>query len=220
VAPAVSGSSTTGSTLSCSPGTWAPDLPESFLYRAPQHFAYGWSEDGVPIAAASSSITAHSPGSYACQVTASNFAGTAVQTSASFTVTTPPLSSVAVTSRNVSPSGAITLGVLVHVPGTLTGTAAFTQKSSRITGSRRHRHRVVKSRNLVYGAASLSTTSAGVVVLIIRPTNLALKLLKANKKITVNVALSFAPEGGAIIRAALRVLVRAPRPAVSTLPTK
>ena len=40
-----------GSKLSCSSGSWAPDLPGAFLYRAPQRFAYAWSKNGVPIAA-------------------------------------------------------------------------------------------------------------------------------------------------------------------------
>jgi hypothetical protein len=80
-------SAVVGAALSCSHGTWAPDLLPSFDYHAPQRFAYGWSKNGVPIAgAATSSITAASPGSYSCQVSASNSAGSAVQSSAAFAV--------------------------------------------------------------------------------------------------------------------------------------
>src|SRR5262249_31987241 len=39
-APVLSGGSMTGSTLSCSQGTWAADLLGTFLYRAPASFTY------------------------------------------------------------------------------------------------------------------------------------------------------------------------------------
>jgi len=80
-----------GSTLSCTAGAWAGDLDEAFDFLAPQSFAYSWSENGAPIAgAASSTLPASSPGSYACQVTASNQAGSTTQSSAPVTVTAPP----------------------------------------------------------------------------------------------------------------------------------
>jgi DNA-binding beta-propeller fold protein YncE len=89
--PVVSGATGVGASLLCSQGTWAPDLLSSFDYRAAQSFAYGWAENGTPIAGAtSSSITAGSPGSYTCQVTASNLAGPTAQTSTAFTVTAAP----------------------------------------------------------------------------------------------------------------------------------
>ena len=89
--PVVSGATVVGAPLSCSQGTWAPDLLSSFDYRAPQSFAYGWSENGTPIAGATSnSITAGSPGSYTCQVTAANLTGSAAQSSAEFTVSAAP----------------------------------------------------------------------------------------------------------------------------------
>jgi hypothetical protein len=85
--PLVSGATVAGATLSCSQGTWTPDPLSSFDYRAPQSFAFGWSENAITIAGATTSlITAGSPGSYACQVTASNQSGSALQSSAAFTV--------------------------------------------------------------------------------------------------------------------------------------
>jgi hypothetical protein len=91
-APIVSGESTAGSQLSCSQGTWAPDLPASFLYRAPQSFTYSWTLNGGPISGAtSSSITASSAGQYACRVTATNFAGSTAQSSPAFTVSAAPV---------------------------------------------------------------------------------------------------------------------------------
>jgi DNA-binding beta-propeller fold protein YncE len=89
--PSLSGGSTMGSTLACSQGSWAPDQLGSFLYQAPRNFAYSWTLNGAPISsAASNSITAGSPGTYTCKVTASNAAGATVQSSAGFTVSQPP----------------------------------------------------------------------------------------------------------------------------------
>ena len=63
----------------------------ALLYRAPRGFAYGWSRDGAPIAgAATSSLTATAPGAYRCQVTATNQAGSATQTSATHSVAAVP----------------------------------------------------------------------------------------------------------------------------------
>jgi hypothetical protein len=73
--------------LSCSRGTWAADLPGSFLYRAPQSLAYQWRRDGTDIAGANlPRYIPSAPGSYTCRVTATNRAGSASQTSAPFTV--------------------------------------------------------------------------------------------------------------------------------------
>jgi len=90
-APAVSGGSTPGSTLDCFQGSWASDLLGSYLYQTPRSFAYSWTLNGSPIAGASSnSITASSAGSYVCQVTAANGAGSTEKSSAPHVVTPAP----------------------------------------------------------------------------------------------------------------------------------
>lgn len=87
-APAITGGSSPASVLSCSTGTWTPDLPGGFLFHAPRSFAYQWSVDATDIAGATgSSITAAEPGDYRCRVTAANVAGAATQTSAAHAVT-------------------------------------------------------------------------------------------------------------------------------------
>ena len=76
-----------GQRLSCSRGSWAPDLSSAFLYRAPQSFAYQWRLNGADIGGANApQYTATAPGSYTCRVTATNRAGSAAQTSAAMTV--------------------------------------------------------------------------------------------------------------------------------------
>ncbi len=129
--PSVSGGSTAGSTLRCSEGTYAPDLLESFLYRAPQSFAYSWTRNGAPIShATASSITARAAGSYACQVTATNHAGSAVQRSGSLTlalplkVTTASLGNQKITLKTPSPVAC------VASPDKLTATVSSKRKST------------------------------------------------------------------------------------------
>jgi hypothetical protein len=90
-APAVSGGATQGSTLACSQGSWAADLLGSYLYQTPSSFAYSWTLNGSPIAGAvSNSITATTPGSYVCQVTAANLAGSTQKSSPAQVVAAGP----------------------------------------------------------------------------------------------------------------------------------
>jgi DNA-binding beta-propeller fold protein YncE len=80
--PAVAGGTAVAAALSCSQGTWAPDVLPAFYYRAPQRFAYQWSRDGVAIPDATQpTLTAGTPGDYRCRVTATNHAGSTAQTS-------------------------------------------------------------------------------------------------------------------------------------------
>jgi PQQ-like domain len=86
-APQVSGTGAIGQPLSCTPGSWAPDLLSAFLYRAPQTRAYQWTLNGSPIAGATaSSVLVSSPGDYRCAEIATNVAGSTTQTSAPTTV--------------------------------------------------------------------------------------------------------------------------------------
>ena len=91
-APQVSGGTDPGATLSCSPGTWAGDVLESLLYRAPESLAYQWTRDGtdLPGAAETNSITADPEGNYRCRVTATNAAGATSQTSSAHAIDAHP----------------------------------------------------------------------------------------------------------------------------------
>ncbi|HET6867791.1 MAG TPA: PQQ-binding-like beta-propeller repeat protein [Solirubrobacteraceae bacterium] len=145
--PQVSGSTGVGQTLTCSPGTWAPDLLSAFLYRAPRSFAYQWTLGGVPIAGATAnSVIVSSPGDYRCAVTATNAAGSTTQTSAPTTVTapaTPPLLGRLVNAAPVSGKVFVVIkGKLVPVTGAtqirsgtevdaLHGTIALTSATGR-----------------------------------------------------------------------------------------
>ncbi len=69
--------------LACDQGTWATDMPEALLYRAPHSFSYQWLRDGQPIAGATRSNIGveGTGGDFECQVTATNAAGATTQTS-------------------------------------------------------------------------------------------------------------------------------------------
>ncbi len=69
--------------LSCTQGLWAPDVLESFLYRAPHTISYQWLRNGNPVSnAATNSYPATEVGTYACRVTAANAAGSTSKDSA------------------------------------------------------------------------------------------------------------------------------------------
>jgi DNA-binding beta-propeller fold protein YncE len=89
-APAITGGTAVGSRLTCSAGSWASDLPESALFRAPENFLYSWTLNGSAVGGPTNTITALGPGNYVCNVVAVNPAGTTTQSSSGFTVVTPP----------------------------------------------------------------------------------------------------------------------------------
>ncbi len=79
--------------LTCDEGTWAADMPQAQLYRAPQHFSYQWLKDGQPIRGGTRSdigVEGTGGGDYACQVTATNAGGSTTQTSRNQFVCCPP----------------------------------------------------------------------------------------------------------------------------------
>lgn len=91
VAPKISGGTVAPTTLSCSQGTWASDTVSASFYRAPRSFATSWFKNGAPIPGATSgTLSVTSGGSYRCQVTATNFAGSATQSSSTLGVASPP----------------------------------------------------------------------------------------------------------------------------------
>ncbi len=115
-APQAAGGPGPGSTLSCTPGTWAPDLLESFLYRAPQTTSLQWLLNGQPIPGATApTYTAPAVGKYSCQSLAANQAGSASQASGAVSVF-----SLAKRAKLNRKKGTALLAVGIPGPGTLT----------------------------------------------------------------------------------------------------
>ena len=78
--------------LTCDEGTWAGNLPQAQVYRAPRSISYQWLKDGQPVAGATRSnigVEGSPGGDYACQVTATNAGGSTTQTSATQFVCCP-----------------------------------------------------------------------------------------------------------------------------------
>jgi len=173
-APLLSGNPTPGSVLSCSQGGWAADALSSQLYQAPQSFAYQWSENGQPIAAATTTTFAASqPGSYTCTVTTTNAAGSASQTSAALVISTLKLTKVKLNKRK----GTATILAEVSGPGALT-----------LTGKG-----LIKQKGTSHGV--------GVVKLTAKAKGKAKKLLAKKGKAKVRAKVTFMPQGGTALSA-------------------
>ena len=105
--PTVTGGSFAPAMLSCSQGAWANDILESLLYQRTAEFLFQLDQEWLPDRWRQPRPRSPRPrrGTYACQVTAKNFAGSTTQTSAGVNVApTPPPASISV---EASVSGAI-----------------------------------------------------------------------------------------------------------------
>jgi hypothetical protein len=186
-APSISGAAVTGSVLSCSSGTWGPDLNGSFFFQTPQSFAYQWIRDGADIpGATATSITADAPGDYRCRVTAANAAGSVSQTSDPQTVQAVPSGGSTPSNQFVvgkpklnKKNGTATLPVTVPGPGslTLTGKGLANQPAARAPASR-------------------AVTTAGTVYLLVRPNRKTKNMLADTGRAKVKVTITFTPSGG------------------------
>ena len=123
-------------TLSCTPGSWGPDLPASLLYQAPQRFSYIWTNNGAPISGATSnSFSATSGGNYSCHVTAQNQAGSTVQASAPYGVAPTALVGGASISGNTATFTVFCAGVPgQQCSGSVVGTVRERRRAGTILG--------------------------------------------------------------------------------------
>ncbi len=184
--PLASGGPKPGSTLSCAAGGWAPDLLESFLYRAPQSTAIQWLDNGQAIpGATTSSLTAAAVGTYSCQSIATNHAGSTSQTSA-------PLAIFSIGKAKANPKkGTATLAVQVPGAGTLS----------------------LAGRNLVRQVRSSAATSISTVTLLVKAKGKARKALAKKGKVRLGATVTFAPLAGAAATQATTLTLKKKKPA-------
>jgi DNA-binding beta-propeller fold protein YncE len=127
--PQITGAGAVGSTLTCSPGAWAPDVAAAFLFRAPHTLGYAWQRNGsfIPRASAST-LTTSQAGEYTCLVKATNNAGSLQVASEPASVGGPadpnPPGQVTVEIQRITTnSRGGSLSVWASVPGRVTITA-------------------------------------------------------------------------------------------------
>ncbi len=177
--PLVKGRSRAGATLSCE-SSWAADLPESFLYRAPQTVAYQWLRNGRPIAGATAqTVKARQAGGYACQATGTNAAGSA-----------------SLTSATVSIKAALRLGKvrLNRATGTATLTvAALGGGKLRLSGA---------------GIKPQTAPARAKARLRIRPSGRAKKRLEATGRVRVKAVVSFRPASGKQLKRSKKIVLK------------
>ena len=211
-APVITGGSTTGSTLSCSQGTWESDLVGALLYQAPQTFSYSWTLNGVPIpGATSTSMLASAPGRYACTVTAANHAGTSSQPSAPFTVAAanPIAAPTPVTpSSQATPTNQFTIS---HVRTSRSGAVRFILKlpgpgiADVLETAWRDNFASVASASLLQPAAGrfvfarehLTISGAAAIAVTVRPNRRGMRLVAHHRyAVVIRLWVSYTPTGG------------------------
>lgn len=171
-APSLSGSGEMGSPLSCAPGSWARDLAESFLFRAPRNTAISWTRDGQPVSGANgATLTPEQPGAYACVDTATNPAGSATQMSNAIAVEASNKFKIGKAKLNKK-KGTAKLSVAVPGAGKLSLSGKGVKKAKATAGG------------------------AGTVKLAVKPAGKAKRKLAAAGKLKVKVKITFAPTGG------------------------
>jgi DNA-binding beta-propeller fold protein YncE len=181
--PLVKGKPRAGKSLTCEAGRWAPDLPESFLYRAPQTVTYQWLRNGRPVASATGqTVKARLAGRYACQAIGTNAAGSASSTSST-----------------VSVKAALRLGkVRLNRPrGTATLTvAALGGGKVRLSGA---------------GIKRQTAPARAKARLRIRPSGRAKKRLEATGRVRVKAVVSFRPASGKRLKRSKKIVLKLSR---------
>jgi hypothetical protein len=121
IAPVISGSTTFGSVLTTTNGTWTGTSPITFSYQ--------WKRGGVPIGGATAStytlVEADSLANITCDVTGTNVAGST--TAGSNTITASDFNPINTVAPALSPSGAQSTGAVITLSnGTWTGATPIT----------------------------------------------------------------------------------------------
>jgi hypothetical protein len=192
-APVITGGSTTGSTLTCSTGSWAGDETTQSFSRAPQSYSYRWINTrgvgGVVPGANSSTLTTEEPGSYFCRVTAANWVGSSEAGSAMFVVEdepAPPVDPVDPVDPLSPVGGTATLGRVTLNKRRGTATIPVTASTAgllTLSGPK-------------IATQTVEVPAAGDAALTIRPAGKARKQLRKKRRLKVTTSTLFTPVSG------------------------
>jgi hypothetical protein len=213
--PLASGTPVPGQTLSCSIGSWTGYPPPTFIYQ--------WLRDGTPIGGASTSayvVQAADQGhGLACQVTASNSAGSESETSNTLQVPpaqapggggsgggssggsdgpgtlTDTVSNAFVLNGMESVAKHGTVRVTLTLPGP--GTLKIVGKASAAQLSGVSRTKKEGKTALVIAQLRLTVSKAGRIVVTLVPTISARKVLAKRGKLRATVTITYTPKDGA-----------------------
>jgi DNA-binding beta-propeller fold protein YncE len=190
--PTLSGGAKAGSTLTCAAGTWKGDLIESFLYRAPERTAVAWTLNGAGLSgAAGSTLVAAQAGTYACQETATNGAGSTVAASNLVTVPSAP--------QTGAPPGTPTPPPSPPAPKVTKVKYEFAKGTAFVSTKVPGPGKVFLSGGQVVGK-QVRSSAAGVARLKLVAKGKALKELRANGKVKVRVTIKFVADDGSVAK--------------------
>ncbi|HEY5193891.1 MAG TPA: carboxypeptidase regulatory-like domain-containing protein [Solirubrobacteraceae bacterium] len=176
-APAISGTPTVGSVLSCSNGSWSgdPELTLSAGWPLSSTFTYQWLREGAAIAGATSSaylVQAADVGhGLVCEVTATNVAGHVSARSAAVTVLLPV---VTVSSSKIAASGGSARVPLACTNATCAGTI-------ELTGLVKGKGRKAKKKTVILAKGSYSLAAGKKATISVRLTAAGKSALAATK---------------------------------------
>jgi hypothetical protein len=166
-------------------GDWAPNLLGSFFFRAPGRFTFQWRRDGVAVAGATqATFTPSEAGQYTCRVTASNPAGSSVQTSAPRSVTGP---------EPPPPDPTPAIRVIGLERDRAAGTATLTVEANVAGGM------WLAKTNKVKRTATVDLSAAGSAELEVIPRNRAAGKLRRTGRLKVNPQVRFGPRIGGVL---------------------
>ncbi len=168
--PAISGTSTVGSVLSCSNGSWTGESTSlSVGWPLTTPFSYQWQRDGVAITGATSQsylLQAADVGhGLTCEVTASTEAGKAAAKSATFTVAKPVPVIKAVGSRFKVKKNATTVTLSCSSAAPCVGSIKATEVRTIVKHKGKKTTRKKQTLVLATGSYSLAAGKSGAVTL-------------------------------------------------------
>jgi hypothetical protein len=189
-APAISGTTKLGSSLSCSTGAWSGTMPQTYAYQ--------WERNGVAIAGATGATFAISTSdlgyNLACAVVASNSAGSATAQSGALAVPFPSNAFSFASKPKASRTGTISFPVKAPGSGRFAAIATFLEKVAK--AKKAGIAKTTKPKTVTYGTASVSAKGAGSFGVTIHATKTAASALKKLGRLAVTISVSFTPTGG------------------------